>query len=674
MAIKFRETWANLNAWDVTQTVGSVSVASNQLTIVPGDVAVNLTGIVMKDPVSLAEGDIIFWHSLLSSSAGNNNALVGGIDETGIINFASGIDFYVNGGSPTVYGFDHPSTTNIGSLTIGGAGNVLKIVAGTGTGNDFCDLYIDASNVFTTVNFGSSPLFPTDQYFKFNIHQVNGSSGTFKSDYLYWTDSNGLTPPTPSGLVASNPTTTTIDLDWTDVATTVSADGISVEISTVGGGVGFTEYDFVDIGDETIVVSGLDPGTEYFFRIRAKVTAVAVDYYSSYTAEDSETTLVVGPSADAGPDQLITWPTNTATMAATATNETSILWTKVSGPGTVSFNDATIEDPIATVSASGTYVLNLHVEDDDEATDDDTVTIVFNEPPVASAGPDQVILDPLDTFTLAGSATDDGLPAVPGALTYLWEKVSGPGTATFVDDTDPETDVSMDATGAYVLRLTVDDGDTTDTDTMTATINIAPSVAAGADQDVLQTDGADLDGTATDADGLPDPPGALTTTWSKVSGPGTVTFANASAVDTHADFSLGGVYVLRLTGYDGAETVTDDLTITVDGYPVVDAGVDQKHKDPTVTVQLAGSVTDDGLPDPPNLVTALWTKVSGPGTVTFLDDTDTATTCTVDAAGIYLLRLTGDDSTQTASDTMTLKMGIQEGMPVPFKARALGRI
>ncbi len=67
-----------------------------------------------------------------------------------------------------------------------------------------------------------------------------------------------------------------------------------------------------------------------------------------------------------------------------------------------------------------------------------------------------------------------------------------------------------------------------------------------------------LAGTATDADGDP-----LVTTWSVVSGPGTVTFADSSAVTTTAEFSAVGTYVLRLAAFDGQDTSFDEVTITV---------------------------------------------------------------------------------------------------------------
>ena len=62
---------------------------------------------------------------------------------------------------------------------------------------------------------------------------------------------------------------------------------------------------------------------------------------------------------------------------------------------------------------------------------------------------------------------------------------------------------------------------------------------AGSDQTITLPASASLNGTASD-DGKPNPPGALTTTWSKVSGPGTVTFGNANALSTTASFSAAG--------------------------------------------------------------------------------------------------------------------------------------
>ena len=96
--------------------------------------------------------------------------------------------------------------------------------------------------------------------------------------------------------------------------------------------------------------------------------------------------------------------------------------------------------------------------------------------------------------------------------------------------------------------------------------NQAPVVNAGADQVITLPGIANLTGAAID-DGQPNPPGALTTTWSQVSGPGTVSFSNASALNSTATFSASGAYVLRLTVSDGALTVSDGVAVTVNPAP-----------------------------------------------------------------------------------------------------------
>ncbi|MBD2206810.1 hypothetical protein H6G33_20920 [Calothrix sp. FACHB-1219] len=90
--------------------------------------------------------------------------------------------------------------------------------------------------------------------------------------------------------------------------------------------------------------------------------------------------------------------------------------------------------------------------------------------------------------------------------------------------------------------------------------NQAPSVNAGEDLVIFKQ--ASLDGTVID-DGLPNPPGSLTTTWSKVSGPGNVSFANAGKEDTTATFSAPGSYVLQLQASDSKLTNSDRVSVLV---------------------------------------------------------------------------------------------------------------
>ena len=185
-----------------------------------------------------------------------------------------------------------------------------------------------------------------------------------------------------------------------------------------------------------------------------------------------------------------------------------------------------------------------------------------NAAPVVDAGPDQTV--PIPSATLNGSASDDELPNPPGALTYTWSAVTGPGTVSFADASATNTTASFSASGVYTLRLTAYDGASSGSDDVVITVNQAPVVSAGPALAIALSDPAPLNGSATD-DGFPNPPGALTYSWTAVSGPGTVTFADANAASTTATFSSAGSYTLRLTASDSALSGSADLPVLVGG-------------------------------------------------------------------------------------------------------------
>lgn len=83
---------------------------------------------------------------------------------------------------------------------------------------------------------------------------------------------------------------------------------------------------------------------------------------------------------------------------------------------------------------------------------------------------------------------------------------------------------------------------------------IIPTVEAGRDQLVGLSGSIGLYATVSNA---------LSQTWSKVSGPGTVTFADASAVATTVSFSSAGEYVLKISATGTSQTVEDSLSVTV---------------------------------------------------------------------------------------------------------------
>ncbi|MEE9423976.1 MAG: SBBP repeat-containing protein [Methylococcales bacterium] len=91
-----------------------------------------------------------------------------------------------------------------------------------------------------------------------------------------------------------------------------------------------------------------------------------------------------------------------------------------------------------------------------------------NQPPRVDAGPDQTIVLP-SSVTLDGTVNDDGLPN--SFLATTWSKASGPGTVNFADSSAVDTTATFDLAGTYVLQLAVDDGDLSDIDELTVTVN-----------------------------------------------------------------------------------------------------------------------------------------------------------------------------------------------------------
>ena len=379
------------------------------------------------------------------------------------------------------------------------------------------------------------------------------------------------------------------------------------------------------------------------------------------------------PAVDAGPDQIITLPTDSVSLNGTVnddglplTGTLTTTWKKISGPGPVTFADPGNPVTSATFLEPGFYVLRLTANDSLLTVFDEMQVEVVprNQPPEVDAGPDQMIELP-NTATMAGVVTDDALPR-GSTVTRTWSVANGPPGVTFADPHDLSTVVTFAAPGTYILRLTANDTEFTVHDDVIITVhpeNQPPVVNAGPDQTLRLPSLATLNGTATD-DGFPFG-STLVTTWTKVSGPGNVTFANAASPVTTAQFSVEGTYVLRLTANDSRFTVSDECTIIVlpeNTPPIVNAGADQ-----TLTflqsATLNGTATDDGLPVG-SVVEVAWTKVSGPGTVAFNNPEGLTSGASFSAPGTYVLRLTGTDSQFTAQDELTITVN-----PIPHASR-----
>lgn len=100
-----------------------------------------------------------------------------------------------------------------------------------------------------------------------------------------------------------------------------------------------------------------------------------------------------------------------------------------------------------------------------------SITIKDNDIPptvfISSPGAQGVVIAPGNGIEFAAEASDDGLPQ---ALSYQWTQVAGPGVVTFGAATSASTPATFSAPGAYLVRVTVSDGQFTASDQITVNV------------------------------------------------------------------------------------------------------------------------------------------------------------------------------------------------------------
>ena len=374
------------------------------------------------------------------------------------------------------------------------------------------------------------------------------------------------------------------------------------------------------------------------------------------------------PVANAGPDQTARVG-DTVTLDGSGSNDVdgdplSFNWSFTSKPAT---SQATLSDPAAVmptfdVDERDDYTLQLIVNDGQEDSAADTVTIhTENSPPEANAGPDQSVFVG-DTATLDASASSD----VDGdPLTFFWSFTSIPqdSTATISDPGNVLTTFDVDKPGMYVVQLIVNDGfvDSAIDIVIVSTQNSPPVANAGPDQTVLVNDTVQLDGSASnDVDG-----DTLTFNWSFTSIPtgSTATLSDTTAVMPTFVADIPGTYVAQLIVNDGTvNSAPDTISISTENSPpVADAGPDQSVF-VTDIAQLDGSASIDIDGD---TLTYAWSLTSIPdGSAAILSDpTLVNPTFTVDLPGTYIAQLLVNDGT-VSSDADSVTISTQNSKPV----------
>ena len=195
------------------------------------------------------------------------------------------------------------------------------------------------------------------------------------------------------------------------------------------------------------------------------------------------------------------------------------------------------------VSPVATTTYNLTVTSANGCTSTDQVTVTANPLPVADAGPDASICAGTST-TLNASASSGTMP-----LSYHWS--NGVNTASQV--------VSPVATTTYNLTVTSANG-CTSTDQITVTANPLPVANAGPDAGVCLGTNTTLNASAST--------GTLPLSYHWSNGVNTASQAVSPVATT--------TYNLTVTSADGC-TSSDQVTITLNPFPVADAGPDVEY-------------------------------------------------------------------------------------------------
>lgn len=275
------------------------------------------------------------------------------------------------------------------------------------------------------------------------------------------------------------------------------------------------------------------------------------------------------------------------------------VWT-ANGPGLATYSSASDPTGTVTVSSYGTYTFTW-TETNGNCSSVDQITVNFYQQPVADAGTGGDECD-LDFTFSANTSVGNG----------QWAQVTGAGTSTFADDSDPTTSVSVDQYGTYTYSWTETNGTCSDSETITVNYFEQPVADAGSGGDECDMDFT-FTGTASVGTGL----------WTST-GPGTATFVDDSDVNTDVSVSAYGTYTFTWTETNG--TCSDAASVTVNFYQqaVADPGSGGDECDLDFLLQATPSVGG-----------GVWSMTAGPGNATFTNSSSPITTVTVDTYGTY---------------------------------------
>ncbi|WP_276502641.1 PKD domain-containing protein, partial [Terrimonas pollutisoli] len=371
------------------------------------------------------------------------------------------------------------------------------------------------------------------------------------------------------------------------------------------------------------------------------------------------------PIANAGANIRITLPVNTANLNGSGSSDAdgtiaSYQWTQLSGPTTVTIANSTRATASVSGLVEGIYSFRLTIRDNDgaSATANVSVTVssAVNQLPIADAGSNITITLPVNTASLNGTGSSDPDGTI---ASYQWSQVSGPNTATMVNDDQAIAALSNLTQGTYSFRLTViDNRGGSATETVNVIVNATPNRSPVANAGNAVSITLPINSVSANGNKSTDPDGTIVSyQWSQVSGPNTAVIANGNKSTATFSGLVKGIYSFRLIVKDdkGASS-SATLSVTVNAAanlaPIANAGTSQAITLSTNEATLNGSLSKD--PDG-SIKNYQWQQLSGPVNAIISSNASSITTVTGFKEGDYVFQLTvRDNLNATAKDTVQI--------------------
>src|SRR2546428_2206526 len=377
------------------------------------------------------------------------------------------------------------------------------------------------------------------------------------------------TPESPSGLTATEISTTQIDLSWDVPDGTVT--GYLIERS-IDGGSNWSTIGFNDGStDTTYSDTGLVPATQYTYRVTATNTAGASNPSATVIATTSTSPL---PPLSISINAPSTGTTGTLVNLGSAPTggqpPYTYSWSLASVPSgpAAALSTTTDPSPTFTPDIAGDYVVGVTVTDSASSphtANSQVATITVTALPPLSVSINAPSTGTTGTLVNLGSAPTGGQPP----YTYSWSLASVPsGSAAALSSiTDPSPTFTPDIVGDYVVGVTVTDSasspHTANSQVVTITVTALPPLSISINAPTTGTTGTLVTLGSAPTGGQP----PYTYSWSLASVPTGSAAALSSTTDPSPTFTpdIVGDYVVGVTVTDslGDKENAQVATITV---------------------------------------------------------------------------------------------------------------